>query len=259
MAAPSITPRPPKRHLDTDRTDSLIRRSWHAMSERLSPFSPAALASLPKLSRPSRYTRADAIPTAEEDHDGQRPTVRDYHSISHLPPQVRVPKKIKTPVRVEGKVWFANERSESCFVTFIYICDLTYAPYFLAWVSWLNLAVLLGTLSLALFNASKDTVARNFAYTYAVISIIVMIYGYGLYQHRITMIRRRDPGHFDAMAGPVLVSILLFFAILANFIIRVRELQEKHIPIPGADFIASFRNLRNTQISMPNVTPSSLQ
>ncbi|KAF8825320.1 hypothetical protein HHX47_DHR7000637 [Lentinula edodes] len=203
MAAPSITPRPPKRHLDTDRTDSLIRRSWHAMSERLSPFSPAALASLPKLSRPSRYTRADAIPTAEEDHDGQRPTVRDYHSISHLPPQVRVPKKIKTPVRVEGKVWFANERT---------------------WVSWLNLAVLLGTLSLALFNASKDTVARNFAYTYAVISIIVMIYGYGLYQHRITMIRRRDPGHFDAMAGPVLVSILLFFAILANFIIRVREL-----------------------------------
>ncbi|GAW00182.1 vacuole non-autophagic-related protein [Lentinula edodes] len=235
MAAPSITPRPPKKHLDTDRTDSLIRRSWHAMSERLSPFSPAALASLPKLSRPSRYTRADAIPIAEEDHDGQRPTVRDYHSISHLPPQVRVPKKIKTPVRVEGKVWFANERT---------------------WVSWLNLAVLLGTLSLALFNASKDTVARNFAYTYAVISIIVMIYGYGLYQHRITMIRRRDPGHFDAMAGPVLVSILLFFAILANFIIRVRELQEKHIPIPGADFIASFRN---TQISMPNVTPSSLQ
>ncbi|KAJ3927269.1 MAG: hypothetical protein NXY57DRAFT_642674 [Lentinula lateritia] len=203
MAASSITPRPSKKNIDTDRTDSLIRRSWHAMSERLSPFSPAALASLPKLSRPSRYTRADAIPTAEEDHDGQRPTVRDYHSISHLPPQVRVPNKIKTPVRVEGKVWFANERT---------------------WVSWLNLAVLLGTLSLALFNASKDTVARNFAYTYAVISIIVMVYGYGLYQHRITMIRRRDPGHFDAMAGPVLVSILLFFAILANFIIRVREL-----------------------------------
>ncbi|KAJ3806049.1 hypothetical protein EV368DRAFT_69158 [Lentinula lateritia] len=237
MAAPSITPSPSRKNLETDRTGSLIRRSWHAMSERLSPFSPAALASLPKLSRPSRYTRADAIPTAEEDRDGQRPTVRDYHSISHLPPQVRVPKKIKTPVRVEGKVWFANERT---------------------WVSWLNLAVLLGTLSLALFNASKDTVARNFAYTYAVISIIVMIYGYGLYQHRITMIRRRDPGHFDAMAGPVLVSVLLFFAILANFIIRVRELQEKHIPIPGADFIASFRNLRNTQISMPNVTPSSL-
>ncbi|KAJ3762642.1 hypothetical protein EV360DRAFT_35266 [Lentinula raphanica] len=169
------------------------------MSERLSPFSPAALASLPKLSRPSRYTRADAIPNAEDDQDGQRPTVRDYLSINHLPPQVKVPKKMKTPVRVEGKVWFANERT---------------------WVSWLNLAVLLATLALALFNASRDAVARKFAYTYAVISIGVLMYGYILYQHRITMIRRRDPGHFDALAGPVIVSILLFFAVLANFLIR---------------------------------------
>ncbi|KAJ4477386.1 hypothetical protein J3R30DRAFT_3290953 [Lentinula aciculospora] len=169
------------------------------MSKQFSPFSPAALASLPKLSRPTRYTRADAIPSTESDQHGQRPTVRDYHSINHLPPEVRIPKKIKTPVRVEGKVWFANERT---------------------WVSWLNLAVLLGTLALALFNASKDTVARKFAYTYAVISVGVLIYGYILYQYRITMIRRRDPGHFDALAGPVIVSMLLFFAVLANFIIR---------------------------------------
>ncbi|KAJ3739252.1 hypothetical protein DFH05DRAFT_537060 [Lentinula detonsa] len=221
MDAPSPTPRPSKGSLNLDRSDSLIRRSWHAMSERISPFSPTALASLPKLSRPSRYTRADAIPNAEEDQAGQRPTVRDYHSINHLSTQVRIPKKIKTPVRVEGKVWFANERT---------------------WVSWLNLAVLLGTLALALFNSSKDTVARNFAYTYAVISVGVLIYGYVLYQHRITLIRRRDPGHFDALAGPVIVSILLFFAVLANFLIRVRELHEKHIPIPGADSIALFRS-----------------
>ena len=39
------------------------------------------------------------------------PTVRDYHAINSLPPQVRVPKKIATPIKVEGKVWFANERS----------------------------------------------------------------------------------------------------------------------------------------------------
>jgi len=91
---------------------SLIRRSWHAMSEILSPFSPGALAQLPKKPRrPSRYTRADAIPDVEPTEEGgQMPTVRDYHSIT-VPPQVRVPKKTPTPVRVEGKVWFANERS----------------------------------------------------------------------------------------------------------------------------------------------------
>ena len=45
----------------------------------------------------------------------------------------------------------------------------------LAWISWLNMAVLLGTLSLALFNASKDKTARIFAYVYALISIGVLV------------------------------------------------------------------------------------
>lgn len=100
---------------DDARHSSLLRRSWYAMSDVLSPFSPSALASLPKKTfqiRP-RYTRVDHIPDAEQDEDGQMPTVRDYHAINSVPPQVRVPKKIATPVKVEGKVWFANERSTS--------------------------------------------------------------------------------------------------------------------------------------------------
>lgn len=84
------------------------RRSWYDV---LSPFSPSALALLPNLKRPTRYTRADAIPATEIGDHGQTPTVRDYHAINSLPPQVRVPKKIATSVKVEGKVWFANERS----------------------------------------------------------------------------------------------------------------------------------------------------
>ena len=106
----------------TDGSESLIRRSWHVMSDLLSPFSPAALAQLPKKPRrPSRYTRANEIPDVEstEEDDGQMPTVRDYHSITTVPPHVRVPKKTPTPVRVEGKVWFANERSMSCFPSFL--------------------------------------------------------------------------------------------------------------------------------------------
>ena len=106
---------------------SLIRRSWHAMSDLLFPFSPSALAQLPKnLPRPVRYTRADAIPDAERDEDGQMPTVRDYHSINSVPPQVRVPKKIPTPVRVEGKVWFANERSQYLFHSDLFFCSFSY-------------------------------------------------------------------------------------------------------------------------------------
>ncbi|KAF9223701.1 hypothetical protein BS17DRAFT_733388 [Gyrodon lividus] len=182
---------------------------WGAFS----PFSSSALASLPENThRPARYTRQDDIPEPDQDIDGERPTIRDYNAIHSVPPQVRVPKKLPTSLKVEGKVWFANERT---------------------WISWLNLAILLGTLALALFNASHEPIARTFAYVYAAISVGVVIYGFYLYQSRITMIRKRDPGHYDAIVGPVIVSTLLFFAVLANFVLRVQELRQQKVPIPG--------------------------
>lgn len=90
--------------------ESLVRRSFHAI---FSPFSQNALASLPKVQRPVRHLRADNIPETSANEHGQQPAVRDYHSITSLPPNVHVPKKIPTSVKVEGKVWFANERSQS--------------------------------------------------------------------------------------------------------------------------------------------------
>lgn len=141
---------------------------------RLLPFSPSLLRSLPKTNRPTRYTRADAIPQTETNDDGLQPTVQDYHAISgNGAANVRVPKKIATPVRVEGKVWFANERSAS-ISSLVAIRSTHTLP--LAWVSWLNLSVLIGTVALALFNASEENpIARAFAYTYAVISVGVLV------------------------------------------------------------------------------------
>ena len=96
-------------------SQSLLRRSLRTVADIFYPFSAGALATLPRLSRPLRYTRRDAVPEVEPDEHGNLPTVRDYHAISHVPPQVRVPKKVPTPVKVEPKVWFANERSASVF------------------------------------------------------------------------------------------------------------------------------------------------
>ncbi|RDB25982.1 Vacuolar transporter chaperone 2 [Hypsizygus marmoreus] len=221
MSSTSTTREPSDDGLDSRQSSSLIRRSWHVMHDMFTPFSSTALASLPAPNRPVRYHRADAIPDAPSGDDGQRPTVRDYHAITSLPPQVRVPKKIPTSVKVEAKVWFANERT---------------------WVAWLNIAVIIGTLALALFNASKDKVATYFAYAYALISICVVVYAFFLYQYRITMIRRRDPGHFDAVTGPVVLGVALFVAVLLNFIIRVREFNRKVIPIPGPGLYSYTQN-----------------
>lgn len=98
--------------LRDSRDSGFLRRSWHAMADLMSPFSAGALAQLPKnVSRPVRYTRADGIPDVATEEHGDQPTVRDYHAITSVPPLVKVPKKVATPVKVEAKVWFANERS----------------------------------------------------------------------------------------------------------------------------------------------------
>jgi hypothetical protein len=44
-----------------------------------------------------------------------------------------------------------------------------------AWLAWLNNAIIIATMAVALFNASKDQVARNFAYFYALVSVGVLV------------------------------------------------------------------------------------
>jgi uncharacterized membrane protein YidH (DUF202 family) len=208
--------------------DGLIRRSIHAVSDRLfSPFSSSALASLPQNARiRERSVRTDNIP--ESDHSDQQPSnaniangergtdIPNYGAAAsdgnkgiQLPPKLRVPKKIATPIKVEAKVWFANERT---------------------WISYLNLSILMGTLALALFNASDDYVSKNFAIFYISVSIGVLVYGFVIYQRRVTMIRKRDPGDFGTVVGPITISALMFVAILSNFVIRVQEIHRGEIP-----------------------------
>jgi hypothetical protein len=93
----------------------LLRRSWHVMADILSPFSSTALAALPKNPQGirERSTRVDNIP-----HNP------DYGTIN-LPPGVRVPKKLATPIKVEGKVWLAAERSQFYLHLYIY-CLISY-------------------------------------------------------------------------------------------------------------------------------------
>jgi len=194
--------KPQHRRTDTSTSYStIIRKSWNTMADMISPFSADALSSLPKHPVPGvdRSTRADNIPEPGPSSDAHR----NYRSIANrLPPGITVPKKIATPIKVEGKVWFANERT---------------------WVAYTNLGVLLGTLAIALFNASEDPLSRYFGYFYALVSCGVVVYGYVVYQQRVTLIRKRYPGHMDQLWGPVVISVLLFFAVATNFLLRFRD------------------------------------
>ena len=121
----------------------------------------------------------------------------------------------------------------------------------------MNLSALVGTLALALFNASAENpLARSFAYAYAVLCVIVLVcsqpfysitpvlvvmrmqlYGYILYQHRITMIRRRDPGHFGAPQKPSLNLIDIAHLICKS---RPTLRTDCHINVP---LLCSFSQL----------------
>jgi hypothetical protein len=157
--------------------ESLVRRSWSAVAELLSPFSATALALLPKrLPIRPRSTRNDDIPEVNTRDGDQQPTVRDYHAINSVVPEdviVRVPKKFATPIKVEAKVWFANERSERLFCSML---GASFERFFCkAWISWLNNAVIIATMAAALFNASRDQIGRNFAYFYGFVSFGVLV------------------------------------------------------------------------------------
>ena len=56
--------------------------------------------------------------------------------------------KVPTPVKVEAKVWFANERT---------------------FISYLSMGLLLSTIASGLLFGAKDSPARYFALTYGVV------------------------------------------------------------------------------------------
>lgn len=105
-------------------------------------------------------------------------TCRTENSVV-LPPGVHIPQKIVTPVRVEPKVFFANERT-----------------YF----SWMRFALLLGSFSVALVNTG-DKIGKISGLIYTMISLSTLIYGCGLYYRRHELIMARANGPYGKYFG----------------------------------------------------------
>ncbi|MCJ1264809.1 Phosphate metabolism transcription protein [Lobaria immixta] len=118
-----------------------------------------------------------------------------------LPPGVREPGpliKDAGPVRVEPKVWLANQRT---------------------FVKWQHIAVLLGSLSLGLYNAAGESnnVARVLAVVYTLVAAFAGAWGWWQYVVRSRMIRERSGKDFDNIIGPIIVCVGLVVALCLNF------------------------------------------
>lgn len=104
-------------------------------------------------------------------------------------------KRISLPVRVEPKVFFANERT---------------------FLSWLNFTVVLGGLAMGLLNFG-DRIGRLSAVLFTVIAMGVMLYALYTFHWRATKIRNREAAPYDDRVGPTVLCIFMLAAVITNF------------------------------------------
>eukprot|EP00727_Mastigamoeba_balamuthi_P014848 m51a1_g999 hypothetical protein (628) ;mRNA; f:559118-561238 len=108
-------------------------------------------------------------------------------------------KRIAVPVRVEPKVFFANERT---------------------FLSWLHYSVFLGSSASALLGLGGSR-ARTSGIVIAGTSLLVAVYALVRYQIRASQIRRRDPGPYDDRVGPVLLVLVVIAVAVVSIVMSV--------------------------------------
>ncbi|EOR00985.1 hypothetical protein E3P92_00414 [Wallemia ichthyophaga] len=107
-------------------------------------------------------------------------------------------KRIALPVRVEPKVFFANERT---------------------FLSWLHFAVILGGLAIGLLNFG-DQVGKISAGMFSFVAMLIMVYALVTYHWRASAIRKRGTGPYDDRLGPTILCFCLLSAVMVNFYLR---------------------------------------
>ncbi|KAF2146087.1 uncharacterized protein K452DRAFT_263627 [Aplosporella prunicola CBS 121167] len=138
---------------------------------------------------------------------------------AQLPPGVRDPGqwiKDQGPVRVEAKVWLANQRT---------------------FIKWQHVSVLMASLSLALYNAAGEhnSIARALALAYTGLAAFAGVWGYTMYMHRSRLIQLRSGRDFDNIWGPIVVCLGLIIALCLNFGFKYHAaMQQREEHAPGA-------------------------
>lgn len=120
---------------------------------------------------------------------------RTYGSIGTLQ------KERKVPVKVEPKVFFANERT---------------------FLAWLHASILLAGASVAIV-AFADANPWSQLYGVMLLPVAIAFICYSMYQYarRSAMIRQKSPGPYEDTVGPTVLGIMLMVSILAQFAIKL--------------------------------------
>lgn len=107
------------------------------------------------------------------------------------------------PLQIEPKVWLANERT---------------------FLKWQHICILLGGLAVSLYTAAgRGTVAEFMGVGYILVAVFAGCWGYYTLHTRREMIIARSGRDFDNLWGPLVISIALMGALVANLVLAWRD------------------------------------
>eukprot|EP00123_Amoebidium_parasiticum_P018195 comp24129_c1_seq2/m.43811 comp24129_c1_seq2/g.43811 ORF comp24129_c1_seq2/g.43811 comp24129_c1_seq2/m.43811 type:complete len:676 (-) comp24129_c1_seq2:233-2260(-) len=110
-------------------------------------------------------------------------------------------KPVLAPIKVEPKVYFANERT---------------------FLNWLHTAVLISTIGLALLNLAPESkgakASRIAGLTLIPVAIMFLVYALYTYFWRDRKIKTRDPEPYNTIVGPIAITCVFLGAMVINYI-----------------------------------------
>ena len=112
----------------------------------------------------------------------------------------------KAPIKIEPKVFFANERT---------------------FLAWMHLSVILAGASIAILafaDNSTGTAGQLYGVVLLPVAISFIVYSMYQYNRRATMIRHRHPGPYEDTVGPTVLGVLLMISIVAPFALKMYAL-----------------------------------
>ena len=114
----------------------------------------------------------------------------------------------KIPIKVEPKVFFANERT---------------------FLSWMNMSVTLASISLAILSfGSSGDFSQFYGLVMLPVAVAFCVYALYTYLRRGKLIRDRAPGPYEDTRGPIVLCLLLSLAIVINFTAKLLDLVNKN-------------------------------
>ena len=110
----------------------------------------------------------------------------------------------KLPVKIEPKVYFANERT---------------------FLAWMHMSITLASISVAITAFAE---ANDWSQLYGLVmmpcSIAFCCYSLFMYMKRSQMLRAKDPGPYDDKMGPIVLCSMLGLSIVINFFVKMYDL-----------------------------------